>query len=130
MSRQTPLLSNLSITENIALILQVHEKLSREDALQQAKEALESLDLGYLCEFRYNNCNLKETFHIQLIRAIMIKGSQIIIDQPFSLVREELSLDFIFKALEKLKISINTVLILDLNHQKNYYKESPCLIIK
>jgi len=129
-SKETPLLSNLSIRENISLILQIHTNLSREASLKKSFEALEKLNLGYAAEFRYNQCNSKELFKVQLVRASMIKEAQLLIDQPFSLVREELSLDFIFEALRCLDLPISKVLILDLSHQENYYQEQQCHIIK
>ncbi len=44
-SRDTPLISNLNMIENIALIKEVHERLSIEKAENIAKEYLEKIGI-------------------------------------------------------------------------------------
>lgn len=127
-SDSTPLLSNLSMIENISLITQVHEGLSRKEALKKAYEALESLELEHLADLRYDICSEKEIFYVQLIRAHMQKNAKIVIDQPFSFLAEEMDLGFILDALDCLMISYQEVLIIDLIGQKSHYKETACHI--
>lgn len=129
-STQTPLLSNLSILENISLIPAVHEGLSRKASMKKAYEALDALDLGNIASLRYDVCSTKEIFYTQLIRASMLQDAKIIIEQPFIFLAEEMNIDFILDALRRLKVSFNKVQIIDLTHQATYYKESQCLIEK
>lgn len=129
-SIQTPLLSNLSILENISLIPAIHEGLSRKASMKKAYEALDALGLGEIASLRYDVCSTKEIFYAQLIRANMLKDAKIIIEQPFIFLAEEMSIDFILDALRRLNISFNKVQIIDLTHQETYYKESQCRIKK
>ena len=114
--------------ENIALILQVHEGFSRSKAKDRALRALQSLQLGHIASLRYDACSEKDIFSTQLIRACLKKDATIVIDQPFIFLDEEIDLSFLLDALDRLLISYQDVLIIDLSHQKSHYKESACLI--
>jgi len=129
-SAQTPLLSNLSILENVALVSQVHQGLNRIKAQEKAFIALEKLGISHLSFLRYNECDTKDIFCAQLARAAMIEENKVIIEQPFSLLAEEVHKDFIFDALQNLDIAFNKVFVLDLEHQESFYKEGPCHIEK
>lgn len=129
-SASTPLLSNLSMIENIALILQTHGRLSRKAAQKIAYDELKRLELLPIAALRYEACSEKEIFFIQLIRAHMQKDAKIVIDQPFVFLAEEMDLSIILDALDRLLISYQDVLIIDLMHQQSHYRESACHIEK
>jgi ABC-type nitrate/sulfonate/bicarbonate transport system ATPase subunit len=114
--------------ENISLVLQVHEGLSRKTANERSFRALEALGLSHLAAWRYDICSEKEIFFVQLIRAHMQKDAKIVIDQPFAFLAEEMDLEFILTALDRLMISYEEVLIIDLTGQKSHYKETACHI--
>ncbi len=114
--------------ENIALVLQVHEHLSRKKANKEVYHALNSLELEHIAQLRYEACSDKEMFFVQLIRASIQKDAKIIIEQPFMLLSEEMNLDFILESLDALRIEYGRVLIIDLIHQENYYREGRCHI--
>ncbi len=114
--------------ENIALIMQVHDHLSRKKAQKLAYDALKALGLIHLAPLRYDACSDKDIFYIQLIRAFVQKGDKIIIDQPFVFLAEENSINFILDALDALLIPYQQVLIIDLEHQQSHYKEVSCHI--
>ncbi len=127
-STSTPLLSNLSMIENISLIMQIHDRLSRKNAQKAAYDALKSLGLISIAALRYDACSDKEIFYVQLIRAFVKKGAKIVIDQPFAFVAEENSINFILEALDKLLIPYQRIIIIDLDNQKSRYKEVSCHI--
>lgn len=116
--------------ENISLVLQVHKHLSRKKAYKKAEKALKVLNIENISLLRYEACSDKEIFLVQVIRASVQKEAKIIIEQPFMLLSSEIDLDFIFDALDMLSVPYERVLIIDLKHQENYYKESRCHIIK
>ncbi len=127
-SKSTPLLSNLSMIENIMLITQVHEHLSRKSAKKRAYDALQSLGLDSIASLRYDVCSKKDIFYVQLIRAFEKKGAKIVIDQPFSFLTEENNINFILDALDVLLIPYQQVVIIDLKNQQSRYKEISCHI--
>ena len=114
--------------ENIALILQVHEHMNRKNAQKVAYNALKKLGMISLAPLRYDTCSDKEIFYVQLIRAFVLKGAKIVIDQPFVFLTEENNINFILDALDALLIPYQQVIILDLAHQESHYKESSCHI--
>ncbi len=128
-SSLTPLLSNLSMLENISLVLQVHERIGRKQAHQKALDALSLLGLDNLAILRYEACSNKEIFLVQLIRACIQKDVKIIIEQPFMLLSDAIDLNNILGSLDKLGIAHERVLIIDLKHQEKFYEESGCRII-
>jgi len=127
-STSTPLLSNLSMIENIALIMQFHEHLSRKKSQKIAYDALKALGLISIAPLRYDACSDKDIFYVQLIRAFVKKGAKIIIDQPFVFLAEENSINFILDALDALLIPYQQVMIIDLKNQESRYKEISCHI--
>jgi len=129
-STQTPLLSNLSMLENIILISQVHENINYKKSKEKGLLALESLGIGHIAHYRYVDCSTQEKFYAQLIRANMMKDAKIIMEQPFRLLDEQIKVSFILNALEKLNIDTSRLHILDLQHMQPYYEESHCLIKK
>ncbi len=116
------------MVENIALIIQVHERLSRKKAQKFAYDALKTLGLDHLASLRYDACTAEEIFYAQLIRAFVKKGARIVIDQPFVFLTEQNSINFILNALDALLIPYQRVLIVDLKHQQSHYKEVSCHI--
>jgi len=116
--------------ENISLILQTHEHLSRNKAYQRVDKALTSLHIEHLALLRYEVCSAKEIFLVQLIRACIQKSARIIIEQPFMFLNDEINLNFLFDALDALDVSWERIRIIDLKHQENYYEEDRCHIIK
>ena len=129
-SINTPLLSNLCMLENISLVLQVHQGLTRKQANEEAYTALSALGIEEIALLRYEAFSEKVIFLVQIIRACIQKDAKIILVQPFSFLGSETDLDFIFDTLGTLHVSWDRVLIIDLMHQKSYYQESRCHIIK
>jgi len=116
--------------ENISLILQVHQKLSVKEAKKEGMLALDALNLSKIAHYRYTSCSSQEKFCTQLIRATMLKNAKIILDQPFRLLDEQINIDFILSAIQKLNIEVQGVQILDLIPMQTYYEGSQCLIKK
>ena len=114
----------------MALISQVHQGLSRVQAQEKASKVLESLGILHLSFLRYNECDTKDIFCAQLARASMLEENRLILEQPLSLLGEQLSGSFIYEALQNLEIAYNRVTILDLMHQESFYQEGPCHIEK
>lgn len=114
--------------ENIALILQVHEGMNRQDAKHEAVKSLMRLGLNHIASLRYDACSEKEIFFTQLIRARLKKDAKIVIDQPFLFLADEMDLGFLLDALDLLLVPYQDVLIIDLTHQQSHYKESACHI--
>ena len=117
---RTPLLSNLDITENIALIEEVHQKISRIDAHVNAMKKLEKINFEYLAKKRTSQCNEFEHFVVTLIRATMMQYATIVIITPlmqYSSIDPIADMQHMMQALE---ITV-PVIVLDLKlYEKEY----------
>ncbi|HOF04921.1 MAG TPA: hypothetical protein PK175_11115 [Syntrophales bacterium] len=85
-SRKAPLLSNLSVLENIALINQYHHGFSRQKAEETAREYLRRLDLESLAGKRNPQLLEEQRFGVLVLRAAMIEDSLLVLDRPFQMM--------------------------------------------
>ena len=117
---RTPLLSNLDITENIALIEEVHQKISRIDAHVNAMKKLEKINFAHLAKKRTSQCNEFEHFAVTFIRATMMQYATIVIITPlmqYSSIDPIADMQHMMQALE---ITV-PVIVLDLKlYEKEY----------
>ena len=128
-SGDLPLIYNLNILENIAIIKEVHENMSVLEAEQLAEATLQSVGLKSLGVKRAEQCLTNEIFCVMLIRAMMCKENTIIIEYPELLLE---SLKDIGKMIDIIALlrSAKTIVFLDIKNNENYYKGSICNIIK
>ncbi len=121
-SSHTPLLSNLNIIENIALIEEVHQRYDRVSAHNNALKKLSLLNMESLATKRPSQCNTLELFSLMLIRASMMQYVTIVIITPLVQYQSSNPVDHLINTLQILEIE-NRTLILDLALYKNDYKE-------
>ncbi len=121
-SSHTPLLSNLNVIENIALIEEVHQRYNRDISHKNAFIKLSQFNMQSLASKKVSQCNELEKFTLVLIRASMMKNVTIVIVTPLVQYQSQDSLDYLLRAMQILKIEKRTV-ILDLSLYKNDYKE-------
>jgi len=124
-----PLIYNLNIVENIAIIKEVHEDMKALKAESLAMDALSLLSLEYIGLKRLNECTIMDIFYVMVIRASMSDDEKIFIKMPSSLLG---NLKKIHLALEKLSLLQldKDIYILDTQDNKNFYKGSLCNIIE
>lgn len=128
-SKDTPLISNLNMIENIALIKEVHELLSIEKAESIAKESLAKIDIAQIALKRLNQCNSLEIFYVMFIRSLMSKERSVIVVTPFSLINNLRDIQPIVDTIERLNGDKN-VFIFDTISNKPHYEGSSCPIVK
>ena len=125
-SPHTPLLSNLNIIENIALIEEVHQRYNRDTSHKNALKKLEKLNMQYLATKQLSECNEFEKFSLMLIRASMMQYVTIVIITPLVQYQSQDSLEYLTQTMKILEIEKRTI-ILDLSLYKNDYKEKGLL---
>lgn len=128
-SRKTPLISNLNMLENIALIREVHEHLATKDAQKEAREALKKIDLEKISLYRANMCDAYEIFCVSLIRAMMSDDKSVIIISPINLVDNLSTMSEISSVIKKLEMD-KDIIVLDTLSNEAHYKEVSCNIVK
>jgi len=128
-SADTPLISNLDMCENIALIKEVHENMSIYEANILAVDMLRRVDLEEISHKYINSCSDEEIFLVIFLRAVMSQEKNVILKLPSRILG---NLFHVKKLIEKM-ISIDNskkIIILDLVSNENYYEGSKCSIEK
>lgn len=124
-SLDTPLISNLDMCENIALIKAFHERMPIEDANALAIEMMSSVGLENIVYKRVNSCSKEEMFLVMFIRAIMSKDERVIVKSPNKLLDNLLNIKELLTTMRELNSS-KKVIIVDLVNNKNYYEGTLC----
>lgn len=85
-ARDVPLLSNLDVWANIALIKQYHENMTATRAERLVLGYLRRYDLEDIAYRRNPSLTAEERFCVMLLRAACVRDAVIVIDRPFLLL--------------------------------------------
>lgn len=121
-SPDVPLISNLSIVGNIALIRQYHENLPPKEAEGQALGCLHRFGIGSTAGLRNPALGAEERFFIMLIRAAMVRDAVVVLDRPFRLFPEPPAPGFFDEALRKIDEPIAEVHVFDYHWAQERYR--------
>jgi len=128
-SPETPLISNLSMIENIALIKEVHEFLSTQKAEKIAFEELKRLSLEEIAEKRLIACSPNEILYVMIIRALMMPQKSILLQTPYAIVNNLGDIKTILSNITQLE-HIKDIMIIDVITNAHYYEGVTCSIVK
>jgi ABC-type nitrate/sulfonate/bicarbonate transport system ATPase subunit len=120
-SSEVPLLSNLDVRSNIALILQYHQHLSWQEAKTWVDDRLDRLGLLSVAEKRNPALTAEERFSAMLLRASMVQNAVLVLDRPFNLLSHLPDGRFIMKMIGKLDDLIAESYIFDYSWEKERY---------
>ncbi len=115
--------------ENIALIREVHHKLPRIQAENEAIEALKKISFDHLAHKRKNMCSKLEQLYVMIIRTLFSDMRTILIKTPFAMVDSLTDIGEVVKNIEILNQD-KGIIILDTMTNFSHYKDSGCNIIK
>jgi ABC-type sugar transport system ATPase subunit len=116
-----PLISNLPVWSNIALIRQYHENMSWEKARAFAVALLKRFDMVEIAEKRSHSLKLEELFCVMVIRASMVRDAIIVLDRPFRILPDLPDGRFFTDALRKVDDLIAEAHIFDYSWEKERY---------
>ncbi|MEI7638095.1 MAG: hypothetical protein WCJ37_12375 [Syntrophus sp. (in: bacteria)] len=85
-SMDAPLISNLSVLSNIALIKQYHGGLTVPEAEDIVKMRLKKLHLEDIAEKRNPVLLEVQRFCAMVLRAVMVEDAMVVIDRPFKIM--------------------------------------------
>ena len=120
-SVDVPLISNLSVWGNIALIRQYHENMPWEKARALAVELLKRFDMAKIAEQRSHSLRMEELFCAMLVRAAMVRNAVVVLDRPFRILPDLLDGRFFTEAFRKINDLIAEVHIFDYSWEKERY---------
>ncbi len=120
-SPDLPLLSNLTIEDNIALITRYHSNVSRGKILPVVEKLMEDAGIIHLKGERLAGVNKNDVFIAKLLRACMIDDAVIVIERPFEMLSGQKSFNIIQETLDSIKNMYNSCIVLDYEWHRNFY---------
>jgi ABC-type nitrate/sulfonate/bicarbonate transport system ATPase subunit len=120
-SSEVPLISNLDVWMNIALIYQYHQKASQKNAQAFVMQCLQRYNLEKIAYKRNPMLSEEERFYVKMLRAAMVAQAVIVIDRPFKMLPYLKDTTFIYETLDKIEDLFTRCDILDYAQEKNRY---------
>ncbi|OIP91849.1 MAG: hypothetical protein CO013_07450 [Syntrophobacterales bacterium CG_4_8_14_3_um_filter_58_8] len=120
-SLEVPLISNLPVWSNIALIRQYHENMPWEEAKTLALDLLRRFGVAATAEKRNPSLTAEERFCIMLIRAAMVRDAVVVLDRPFRIFPDLPDGRFFMDSLRKVDDLIAEAHFFDYNWEKERY---------
>jgi len=120
-SLEAPLISNLDVWGNIALIYQHHREISKKLARDFVMQCLQRYDLEKIAYKRNPVLSEEERFCVKVLRAAMVGEAVIVIDRPFKMLHYIKDTTFIYETLGKIEDLFTRCEILDYSQEKNRY---------
>jgi ABC-type lipoprotein export system ATPase subunit len=121
-SLDVPLISNLDVWVNIALIKQYHENLSADKAYELVLRYLTRYSLEDISNKRNPTLTNRERFCAMLLRAAMVRDSIVVIDRPFTIIPDVQDDRFIYDSLKAVDDSFKECHIFDYLWSKDRYR--------
>lgn len=120
-SLEAPLISNLSVRRNVALIPQYHQNTAWPAASALTDRLLQRLGMASIAEKRNPSLAPEERFCAMLLRAAMVQEAVVVLDRPFGILTNQPDGRFLRETLEKLDELIAEVYIFDYHWEKERY---------
>lgn len=95
-----PLISNLDVWLNIAMVKQYHQNISNSEALHLVLQYLERFGKADIAYKRNPALSHEERFYTMLLRAVMVADAVVVIDRPFQILPDLPDAGFIRDALK------------------------------
>ena len=121
-SLDVPLLSNLDVWVNIALIKQYHENLSADKAQKLVLSYLARYGLEDISNKRNPALTNRERFCAMILRAAMVRDSMVVINRPFTIIPDVQDDRFINDTLKAVDDSYRECHIFDYLWSKDRYR--------
>ena len=116
-----PLISNLDVWRNIALIYQYHQEASQKNAQAFVMQCLRRYDLEKIAYKRNPMLSEEERFCVKVLRAAMVARAIIVIDRPYTMLPYLKDTTFIYEILGKIEDLFTRCDILDYAQEKTRY---------
>ena len=121
-SLEAPLISNLAIWSNIALIRQYHQNMPKQEARAFTEDLLRRLGMISIAEKRNPALTAEERFCAMLLRASMVRDAILVLDRPFNILTNLRDGRFIMETLRKVDDLIAETHIFDYSWEKERYE--------
>lgn len=120
-SSNAPLISQLVVWQNIALICAYKQNIPVNKARVFVLQCLSRIELECVADKQISVLTAEERFLVMLLRAAMVSNAIIVIDRPFTIMHYLEDISLIYKTLGILNDLFSQCFILGYNHEKNKY---------
>jgi hypothetical protein len=120
-----PLISNLDILGNLALIKQYREDLPKLEAESLVLSYLRRFDLERIAFRRNPALTAEERFCAMLVRAVLVPEACVVIDRPLKIVPDLQDNRFFRDMLTKVSDSWSSCVIIDYPWNRERYEDIP-----
>jgi ABC-type sugar transport system ATPase subunit len=120
-SEGTPLISNLDVWANIALIPQYHRNMPWRQAEAYVAGLLDRLDMHSIAYKRNSALTNEERFCAMVLRAAMVEDSILVLDRPFKILSNLRDSGFMMDTLQKVDDLVAETHIFDYTWEKDRY---------
>jgi ABC-type lipoprotein export system ATPase subunit len=124
-SSDVPLISNLDVLGNLALIKEYREDLPKREAETMVLSYLKRFDLERIAYRRNPDLSEEERFCAMLIRAVLVPEAFVVIDRPLKIVPDLQDNRFFHDTLEKIADSWSSCVIFDYPWNRERYEDIP-----
>lgn len=121
-SEDVPLISNLDVWINIALIKQYHQNLSHDAAEGEVMGYLRRYQLELIAHKRTHALTDEQRFRVMLLRAAMVTEAVVVIDRPFRLLPALQDIRFVYDSLHIIADLYDKCYVLDYLWFKDRYR--------
>ena len=120
-SPDIPLLSNLSVYDNISLVPRYLTTEKDESIRAGIEKLLALLEISDSINKKTFQLDSETIFKVKLLRAFMLKDSIMVIDRPFVMLNTATDIKPVVKMLETLELDGKKVTFFDFEWNKNKY---------
>ena len=117
-----PLISNLNVCDNIALIIQYHQNVPAKQAAQFVISSLKRFGMESIACKRNPSLTDEERFCAMLLRAAMVTDAIILIDRPLKILPDLEEKSFFYDVLGSLADTFHECHILDYEWNRERYE--------
>ncbi len=121
-SLEAPLISNLTIWSNIALIPQYHRNMPWHEAKSRVETLLGRLGMASIAEKRNPALTEEERFCAMLLRAAMVRDAILVLDRPYTILTTFRDGTLLIDTLRKVDDLIAETHIFDYSWEKERYR--------
>lgn len=120
-SPDIPLLSNLSVYDNISLVPRYLTTEKNASIRAEIERMLDLLEISDSINKKTFQIDSETVFKVKLLRAIMLKDSVTVIDRPFVMLNTAADIKPVVKMLDTLEVDGKKVIFFDFEWNKNKY---------
>ena len=120
-SPDIPLLSNLSVYDNISLVPRYLTTEKDESIRAEIEKLLAVLDISDSIDKKTFQLDSGTIFKVKLLRALMLKDSATVIDRPFVMLNTAADIKPVEEMLKILPTDEKKIIFLDFEWNKNKY---------